>query len=337
MSGDTWRRLRVPILLIVLLVAVWALAPQALDLPKLVARFRTARPLPVLIVAVLQACRYLGAGLLMCLFARALGFGASPLAASEVALASGAAAKLIPVAGAGGIAVRFAYLKRCGVGEAAIGGYFLLQNVLGTAVLVTLFAASVVGSGRAGPHQVQYVAPALLTLVAFATLIVWLRRRPGDARRAGRALGRAGDALARRLGKQWHLEQRFDAGGDSLCQALTLGNTSPWRLAEATFYASWTIVGDIASLYVAGLALGLNAGVGATVVAYSIASFAATAVAMPAGLGVTEGAMAAVLAGYGMPLDAAVSQVLLYRALSFWLPIVLGLLSAWRLRRKGTF
>jgi len=39
---------------------------------------------------------------------------------------------------------------------------------------------------------------------------------------------------------------------------------------------------------------------------------------------------------HGMPVDAAVGQVLLYRALSFWLPILLGLLAAWRLRRQGS-
>ncbi|MHB0877983.1 MAG: lysylphosphatidylglycerol synthase transmembrane domain-containing protein, partial [Anaerolineae bacterium] len=130
--------------------------------------------------------------------------------------------------------------------------------------------------------------------------------------------------------------QRLDEGGDSLGRALTLGGTSPWRLAEALFYSSWTIAGDIASLHLVGLALGLSPGVGETVIAYSVASFAATAVAMPAGLGITEGTIAAVLAGYGVPLDAAVGQVLLYRALSFWLPILLGLLAAWRLRRQGT-
>lgn len=329
-----WRKYRTPILLVLLLLVVWALAPQALDLPRLVQRFRSSRPLPLLLIVVLQGLRYLGSGLLMSLFARCLGFRAASLVASEVALASGAASKLVPVAGAGGIAVRFAYLKQCGIGDAAIGGYFVLQNVLGTAVLVTLFVASA-AAGGAGGSQLRYVAPALATLVAFTGLIAWMRRRPGDARRIGAALGRAADRLAARLGKQWHLERRFDGGGDSLGQALTLGNTPPWRLAEALFYSSWTIAGDIASLYVAGLALGLDAGVGANVVAFTAASFAASAMAMPAGLGVTEGTMAAVLAGYGLPLDAAVSQVLLYRALSFWLPILLGLLATWRLRRHG--
>ncbi|MHB0877909.1 MAG: lysylphosphatidylglycerol synthase domain-containing protein, partial [Anaerolineae bacterium] len=255
MARDIWRKYRAPILLLLLLLAVWALAPQALDLPSLVKRFRSARPWPLLLAAALQALRYLGTGLLMCLFAGSLGHRALPLTASQVALASGAASKLVPVAGAGGIAVRFAYLRRCGVADAAIGGYFVLQNVLGTAVLVSLFVASAAAGGQE-QTQMQLVAPAIATLVAFVGLFAWLRRRPGDARRLAGRLGGALDRLAGRLGKEWALQQRLDEGGDSLGRALTLGGTSPWRLAEALFYSSWTIAGDIASLHLVGLALG---------------------------------------------------------------------------------
>ena len=130
MFKQIWRKYKSLVVVLLALTAAWALAPQALDLPLLLDRFASARPGPLLLVVALQALRYFGTGLLMSLFARSLGFRAAPLTASLVALASGAASKLVPVAGAGGIAVRCAYLKRCGVDDAAIGGYFVLQNVL---------------------------------------------------------------------------------------------------------------------------------------------------------------------------------------------------------------
>lgn len=335
MLKRVWRRHRAAIVVIVAVAVAWALAPQALDLPRLARRLGSARPWPLLLAFVLQVVRYLGTGLLMSLFASAMASHASPATASLVSLASGAASRLVPVAGAGGIAVRYAYLRRCGIADAAVGGYFVLQNVLGSAVLVTLFAAAGTAVGQAGAVHMRSLLPAVASLLAFAALLVWLRRRPSDARRIGGRLGCVLDSITVRFGRSWNLQQRLESGGDSLAHALSLGGAPLWRLAEAFLYASWTIVGDVGGLYAAGLALGLAPGVAETIVAYGVASFAASAVAMPAGLGVTEGAMAAMLTGYGVAADAAISQVLLFRGLSFWLPILLGLVAAWGLRRRG--
>lgn len=332
------RYLRPAILLALLLVALWALAPQAAEIPRVAGHFRNARPLPLLLALLMQVARYLGAGLLISLCARSAGKTAPALVSASAALASGAAARIVPVGGAGGLAVRYSFLKRRGLDEASIGGYFVLQNVLGTATLVIVFAASLLytrlsGGGSAG---LAAVVPALATIAGFVALYLWLSRRPADAARAGAAAGRIVEALAARLLRRALACERSFAGAvTSLAHTLTFGGGGPARLALALFYSSWTIVGDIASLHFATIAVGSTATVATTVVAYALSSFAASAAAMPAGLGVTEGALVATYAGAGASLDLALSQVLLFRALSFWLPLPLGGLAGWWLRRRG--
>lgn len=316
-----------------LLLIAWAVAPQALDLPLLLARLGTVRPLPLALAIALQATRYLGTGFLMSLFSACLGVHAPRMVASQVAVASSAAARVVPVAGAGGVAVRYAFLRRCGLGEAAIGGYFLLQNVLGTATLLIVFVIALAfgGSGAGATSPV----PGLLSIVAFAAGYGWLRTHPDSAARTGRAIGQRADAFAARLNRQPRLEAKLARASESLVSGLTMGGAGPWRFAEAFLYSSWTIVGDIASLHVCGIALGAAISPAATVVAYGFSSFAASAMAMPAGLGVTEGALTAVYAGFGEPIDLAVSRVILFRLISFWLPIALGLLAGLDLKRRG--
>ncbi|MEV7327354.1 lysylphosphatidylglycerol synthase domain-containing protein [Micromonospora sp. NPDC093244] len=49
--------------------------------------------------------------------------------------------------------------------------------------------------------------------------------------------------------------------------------------------------------------------------------------AHPGGLGATEAALVSGLLLYGVPLDAAVAGTLIYRLVTFWLPIAPGYLA----------
>ena len=57
----------------------------------------------------------------------------------------------------------------------------------------------------------------------------------------------------------------------------------------------------------------------ATVIAYCI-GYLATAMPMPAGLGVLDTGLAAALVLYGLPPAASVGAVLVYHAISIWVP-----------------
>ena len=48
---------------------------------------------------------------------------------------------------------------------------------------------------------------------------------------------------------------------------------------------------------------------------------------MPGGLGVTEGAITALLASYGFPVATTLAPVLVYRVVSYWLPAALSFLA----------
>lgn len=48
---------------------------------------------------------------------------------------------------------------------------------------------------------------------------------------------------------------------------------------------------------------------------------------MPGGLGVTEGALAVLLAAYGFPVATTIAPVLVFRVVSYWLPAGLGFLA----------
>ncbi|MGH2929850.1 MAG: lysylphosphatidylglycerol synthase domain-containing protein, partial [Solirubrobacteraceae bacterium] len=118
---------------------------------------------------------------------------------------------------------------------------------------------------------------------------------------------------------------------------VAVGLESAWRAARQP---SWRLLGaagflllDMGALWAACAATGHALGPLALVIAYCI-GYLATAVPMPAGLGVLDTGLAASLVLYGASPAASVGAVLVYHAISIWIPGSGGLL-AWLPTRGG--
>jgi uncharacterized protein (TIRG00374 family) len=89
---------------------------------------------------------------------------------------------------------------------------------------------------------------------------------------------------------------------------------------------------DIATLWAAFHAFGAAPPVPVVVLAYLIGTLA-NAIPLPGGLGGVEGGMIGAFLALGVNGGDAVLAVLAYRALSFWLPTLPGLVAYLQLRR----
>jgi uncharacterized membrane protein YbhN (UPF0104 family) len=161
-----------------------------------------------------------------------------------------------------------------------------------------------------GPLDLSHDAiPILVSVVVLsgAGLVVFFSRRFAD--RAPRAL--RGVALG--------LEGAWDAA-----------RNPSWRLLGAAGFLSL----DVAALWAATAATGHRLGFLAVLIAYCI-GYLATTLPMPAGLGVLDSGLAGALVLYGLPATASVSAVLVYHAISIWVPGLGGLI-AWLSTRRAS-
>ena len=120
---------------------------------------------------------------------------------------------------------------------------------------------------------------------------------------------------------------RFAATAQSIAASLEGGwhslSNPHWRLLGAVGFQCL----DIAALWAACRATGNHLGALALAVAYFI-GYVATLIPMPAGLAVLDSGLAGALVLYGFSPAASVSAVLVYHAISIWVP-GLGGLVAW--------
>jgi uncharacterized membrane protein YbhN (UPF0104 family) len=78
-------------------------------------------------------------------------------------------------------------------------------------------------------------------------------------------------------------------------------------------------------------AVGVDAPVAGTFAAYMIAALARTISFMPGGLGAFEAVAVVTLHEIGVPVAAALSASLLFRGLSYWVPMIPGFIASRRL------
>ncbi|TSC91188.1 MAG: hypothetical protein CEN90_570 [Parcubacteria group bacterium Licking1014_17] len=92
----------------------------------------------------------------------------------------------------------------------------------------------------------------------------------------------------------------------------------------ATAWQALILVANALTLHFLALALGYRLPLVVSFIAYMLTRFVILTSVVPGALGISEGAMTFALATFGVPLGAAFSITILFRAFTFWLPMPIG-------------
>jgi uncharacterized membrane protein YbhN (UPF0104 family) len=228
---------------------------------------------------------------------------------AQITLAGAAATRLLPTAGAGGVAVTLWTLRRAGlqprkaartllVFMVVLYSVFLLAIVLSGAVLTL----GIVASG--GPVELSAV-PALGAMLGVALCLMLAFRRGGETEMDGGLDTERRDRRAR-------LQAGTRLIGDGVHDAWRLVRSGDPRLAGAVAY--WVF--DAAVVWAMLHAFGSAPVVPVVALAYFVGQVANT---LPLPGSVSAG-MSGVLIAFGVPAELAVPSVLAYRAVAVWLP-----------------
>jgi uncharacterized membrane protein YbhN (UPF0104 family) len=238
----------------------------------------------------------------------ALVFPAPPRrVAARIAWAEMAFGAVVPIGGAGGLALGGWMLHQRGMTKREIARrsavlFWLTSAVnVGALVLAGLALATRVLPGPRDPLlTVVPAAVGILVLVCFHGL-------PAITRRIGE-LGRVGVALR--------------AAAATVTDTERLFRWPNWRLTGALAYLG----ADMAVLWVSFRATGVAPPVAVLVLAYLI-GYLANVLPVPGGIGILDGGIVGALALYHTPAASAAAAVLLYHTIALWIPTLGGALA----------
>lgn len=304
--------------LIALVGAVVTLAPGLGEL-----RDRFARAQPAWIVAgcaleVLSTLSYVPA--FRAVFCTRMSWGTS----FTISMAEQGADSVLPVGGAGGLALGAWALRRGGMPAAEIArktvAFFMLTSVpnVGTLFLVGVGLATGVLPGQASVALA--VVPAGLALAAIAAALA-----------AGRLAGRIETRLRARTehSRLARVAPALRALADGVNEAVRLlKRGDPRLLLGLVGYMLF----DILALWASFRALGYEPEVTIVWIAYLIGQLG-NLIPLPGGIGGVELGLIGTLVLYGVPAVAATAAVLLYRTIELWIPAILGIPAFFKLRR----
>jgi glycosyltransferase 2 family protein len=210
---------------------------------------------------------------------------------------------LVTPAAVGGAALNVRYLRRAGVGPADAVASVGVSQVVALAlhlILLAIFAAltGTLHHTDIRPPDWTYIALAVLVGVILIVLAVPAGRRL----LLGRLASTFGQAIPRLMEiAQQPAELAKGIGGSLLVTAAYIGCL---EVSVRAFGGSLPIVA-VAVVYLTGNAIG-------------------SAVPTPGGIGAVEAALSAGLTAAGLPGAVALSSVLLFRIVTFWLPVPVG-------------
>jgi uncharacterized membrane protein YbhN (UPF0104 family) len=238
---------------------------------------------------------------------------------SRLSLAELAVNSVVSVSGLAGIALGAWVLRSEGVSTARIAKRSVLIFVLTSAVNVA--AVIVIGvpmwlgllPGSRDPLLTLLpAAAALATIVGVIALAAWAR---GAAARRGLERGRRAVALR--------------ALSDGVFAALELIRRGDWKLLGAVGY--WLF--DNLVLLACLAAFGHAPSFWAVAMAYLVGMLA-NSVPVPGGFVAVEGGLVGMLLLFGLrPASQVIAAVLIYRAISLWIPALIGSIAFLSLRR----
>ncbi len=303
-------RLRTVISVVGGTIAVYLLATQ-LSQVSIGSALRSAQPGWLVVALAGSAVTYLGSALALQAFVPA---GLPLTRTAFVQLASSFVSLVTPPA-VGHMGLNIRYLHRAGVPTAAAATDVAVKEAMTVAVTVPLLLICGWLSGVSGSRLALLPSGSVLIVIGVAAAVLALVALAPPTRRF---LRRRLDPLIRRTLPQ-----------------LLATLSDPRRLVTAVGGVLLLNGGYVLALEASLRAFGTSVALPALVVVYLAASTLGSATPIPGGLGAVEAALVGGLTATGVPVAAAVTAVLAFRAATFWLPAPLGWGAFVALQRRG--
>ncbi len=300
------------------------------DLERIGLHLSSLSPLPLTLALVVTAFSYLCGGFSLAALLQALGIRLPLGRTLRVAFFATALNYLVSFGGIGGVGLRLALFHREGLHPSDNALVSLIHTALMNAVLLVFVAVGFgvpVATGelpwrRAGPHlALAGFSLAALGMLVGAFLNPSLRHRVLEMGfRAYRWLGRRLrlPPLSDRIREETVL--RFD-------RTARWVRSHPAGVLGAFVWVAGEWGAALGCLAFCFRAVGQSVDASPLLAGYAIGIFAGAAAFTPGGIGFVEGGMTAVFVSMGVPLEAALAAVLVYRFIYYVLPLALAL--AW--------
>jgi uncharacterized membrane protein YbhN (UPF0104 family) len=312
------------------LAALYYLLPQLAGLQDTWHRIEDGSPWWMLLALAFTLCMFVG---YVMMFRGVFGRAAARVhlgirESSVISMAGLAASRIFAAGGAGGLvlmawALRRAGMRRREVADKTLSFLILTYFPYVVALIVCGLGLRIGIFPGAAPFGLT-VVPAILAVIALG-IGLSLALVPTDLQRRVAGVVEGGGRIGRAAAKLANLPASASAGmRDAIAH---VGSRDPALLGAFVFWACQVLV-----LWAAFKAFG-DAPPWAVLIQAFFCGMLGNLLPMPGGVGGVEGGMIGALVAFDVDGGLAVVAVLVYRAFTFWLPLIPGVIAYFQLRK----
>jgi len=326
----TRRIVQTVVLVFVLLVAIYFLFPKLVGLGDALSRLGDADPLWIAIAVAFNVAAY---ATYIALFKAVVGGDALRLSwveTYEINMAGVAATLLFSAGGAGGVALTYWALRKAGMGRRDVGrrmiAFVSLHYVFYPFALI-LFGVLLrtgVMNGK-GSVELTIVPAAVAGLLLILGVLITLIPADAEQRLARYAHSERSQHLLQAVGK---IPATL---GEGFRFALGLF-THPSRGGLAVLGAAGFWAFSIGVLWASFHAFGVHVPLAVVVQGFFLGMVANLFPLAPAGVGAVDAGMIGAFVLFGFPSETVFPAILIFRLVSFWMPIPPGIFAFFQLR-----
>lgn len=301
--------IRAALYMVILLLLMIAVVPRIGELKNGISALADANMRWILVAATGAILTYFAASFTYTVLARV---PLSYFKTLAVQIAASFANRLIP-SGVGGLSLNVDYLFKNGH-KAAEAASVTAANSVAAFVSYVLLLVCALTVSKTSPTQLfagksvpVWIIIIVISLVVAVAAILWNRKKLRSK-------------IKKLLLDAWVniLEYRHE----------------PFRIILAVVGAALVTIFYVTALFASAHAIGLDVTPLQAFVAYTIGMLIGAAVPTPGGLGGVDAGLYAGLIAFNFDPGLAFTAVLIYRMMTFWLPILPGYISFWALQRK---
>ncbi len=234
--------------------------------------------------------------------------------------------------------IRLLFLTRQGIAAGTVAVIFLIEDIAGLIVGSLVLVLGIVVLANTQPSNQLIAKFALLFsagLTAMGAAFIYLSHHRAWVERGVHAAARVSNTVvAWVMGRSFFPTERVQKALDEFYVGMSIGARAPLYMLATLALNLLRYAGGIAALYFCFLSLGWSVEPGILILLYTSASVISTVSAVPGEFAILGASWVVLTLSFGVPKDIAGMAMLLSRMVAFWLPIPVGALAFWNLRRQ---
>ena len=325
------------IYLLIFGIAIFLLLPHLVRFDRFIHLLETANPVFIGLALIVETLRYFFSAGSTIALARLFQRRVPVLPMTEAFFAGAALNRTFSTGGAPGIVVRLLFLMQQGLHAGSVAAIFMIEDIIGLAIGTATFFFGITTLSSTQTIR-SFTTQAIIFLIStglLGLLAIYVLRKRTHIYRIIHYIARMSNRIAERFFQRTiYIPNRVQQTLDDFYAGLHAARLQPQYWIVSSLFNVLRYVSGGAALYFSFHALGDTISPSVLILLYTAASVLSTMSALPGEVAIMGTGFIVLIGSLGLSAEAASLALVLSRTIAFWLPMPVGFLALFHLRRK---